>query len=94
MISHQVGVTHPDDAFEELTTGDVVTGHRLVVDGDSDKEVTVRDTRTGASCNAPSNSGIPSAVTQNGSRAGHSYQTTDHTSMSGHIQPHDANHTP
>jgi len=94
MINHQIGVTHPDDAFEELTTGDVVTGHRVVVDGDSDKEVVVLDTKTGASCNAPSNSGIPSAVTQNKARTGEEYKPSVHTPMGGRIQPHEANHTP
>jgi hypothetical protein len=94
MSYQQVGLTHPDDAFEELTTGDVVTGHRIIIDGDSDKEVVVHDSKSGASSNAPSNSGIPSAVTQNGSRSGHLYQTTDHTSMAGRIQPHEANYKP
>lgn len=95
MTYHQIGVAHPDDAFEELTAGDIVTGHRIVVDGDSDKEVTVRDSRAGASSVAPSSSGIPSAVTQNGDRMKTSGSKTTETSpMAGRVQPHEAHHTP
>jgi len=94
MTYHQVGVVHPEDAFEGLTSGDVVTGHRVVVDGDCDKEVVVHDQHTGASSNAPSSSGIPSAVTQNKSRTGEEYKPSVHTPMGGRVQPHEANHTP
>lgn len=64
MCTVQVGTSRPDGAFEQLTTGDCVTGMRLIVDGCYDEEVTILDSRFGASSAAPPNSGIPSAMTQ------------------------------
>ena len=94
MTHHQVGLAHPEDAFEELTTGDVVTGHRLVIDGDANKELVDLHPTSGASSNAPSNSGIPSAVTQNNSRTKEVYKPSAHTPMAGRVQPHETNHIP
>ncbi len=66
MPEEEVVVVHPDSAFEEKTDGTRVTGQRVIVDGDLDKEITERDPVAGASSEAPASSGIPSAVRQQG----------------------------
>lgn len=94
MTQQQVGLVQPEDAFEELTSGSVVTGQRIVVDGDSDKEVVMLDPFAGASSTAPAVSGIPSAVTQHATRTGEEYKPSAHTPMGGRVQRHEADHTP
>jgi hypothetical protein len=86
MIRTQIGTIHPEDAFEALTTGDCVTGHRIIVDGDQDMEVVVLDSHAGASSVAPSVSGIPSAVTQNGDRNPATTKPGPYTPMAGRLQ--------
>jgi hypothetical protein len=94
MTYQQVGVTHPDESFEEVTSGAVVTGQRIVVDGDSDKEVVILDPATGASSNAPANSGIPSAVTQQGARTDETGKPNINTPMGDRVQRHEESYAP
>jgi hypothetical protein len=60
----EIGTSNPAEAYEEVTSGACVTGQRVIIDGDEDKEVVILDSRAGASSTAPANSGIPSAMAQ------------------------------
>lgn len=94
MSSQQIGVVLPDEAFEEIANGAVVTGQHIWVDGDEDKEVVVLDPVVGASSDAAANSGVPSAVTQRGARTGECYKNSIHSPMGDRIQRHEADHVP
>jgi hypothetical protein len=92
MTQMQIGTIYPDDAFEGITDGDVVTSHRVIVDGYRDEEVVVHDPIYGACSVAPASSGIPSAITQLGHPG--SSEHTGQTAMAGRLQRQIQNLTP
>lgn len=82
-----IGAAQPD-AFVQATSGEIVTGKRIVADGGDgkEKEVTLRSAHAGASSEAPASSGIPSAEKQHGEK-GEAFDKQTETSMADRAQP-------
>jgi hypothetical protein len=81
-MAEHIILTDHDDAEIQQTDGQVVTRQRVIIDGDREKEIVEFSPTAGASSEAASNSGIPSAMTQRGLRR-EAFADQEATPMSG-----------